>query len=182
MRRGGRMAPLFLRNCACIGVFLLVAGCAVGCATTPPARLDLSEAVANPQAHKNERVELTGHVITYEPARGDAYRTLLFTIGYGPDKKIAVFSSGYTADAIAKASALVEEAFDANEPLTVVGKLKVAPDAETAGGAELRLESVEYKGQKIDVTRGRKTRPGFSVGVGGWYFTPSVGVGATITP
>ncbi len=176
------MIPSFLRNGVLVGAFLLIVACAAGCATTAPARLDLAEAVENPQAHKNKRVELTGHVVTYEPARGDAYRTLHFTIGYGPDEKIAVFSSGYTADAIAKASALVEEAFDAGEPLTVVGKLKVAPDAKTTAGAELRLESVEYKGQKIDVRRGRKTRPGFSVGVGGWYFTPSVGVGATITP
>ncbi|UCD58376.1 MAG: hypothetical protein JSV16_04470 [Candidatus Hydrogenedentota bacterium] len=183
MRYGDLITPLLsvlLRNVIRTAVFLLAASWAAGCATTAPVKLELNEVITNPQAHKNERVEVTGDVIDYEPARGDAYRTLQFTLGLGPDEKILVFSAGYTADAIAKASKLVEEAFRAREPITVAGKLRVGPEAETVGGVELRLERVEYRGRKIDVTRGRRTRPGFEVGA--WHVTPSIGIGATFTP
>ena len=159
---------------------LIMAGVFGACATAAPTRLDLQDLAVNPRAHKNERIEVTGHVVDYEPARGNAYRTLYFTLGLEPDGKIAVFSSGYTADAIAKASALVREAFEAREPLTVVGKLKIDEKAEAEPVAELRLESVEYGGRKVRVNRGRRTRSGMSVG--GWYFRPSIGIGATFSP
>ena len=72
----------------------------INCARTAPVQRDIFEVTANPQAHKNERIEVTGNVINYEPARGDAYRTLSFTMGVGPQEKIAVFIAGYNADAM----------------------------------------------------------------------------------
>ena len=126
-------------------------------------------------AYHNRRVELEGLVIDYEPAIGDMYRTLYFTIGLGPREKIAVFTSGDRADAIAKASDLVGEAFQACEPVVVVGKLK----ADQGTVAELRLEWVGYAGRIIDVTRGRKTQPGFDAG--GIRIVPSIGISTTIS-
>ena len=163
----------------CILCSLALCALMAGCATTAPTRLDLGSVLDNPMAHKNKRVELTGNVLDYEPARGDTYRTLFFALGFGPDEKIPVSVAGYNAEAIAKASALVKEAFDSREQLTAVGKLKVEAD-EGAGSPELKLDAVEYRGRKIDVTRGRKTQPGFEVG--GFVFSPSIAVGATITP
>jgi hypothetical protein len=171
----GSVAPIVP---AVLALFLTVT--AAGCATTAPTRADLSSVAENPQNYRNQRLELTGKVIDYEPARGDTYRTLLFTLGVGPTKKIPVFASGYTAEAIAKASQLVGEAHTANQPLTVTGKMKIGKTENDPAAAELRLESVEYAGRKVDVKHGQKTRPGFQVG--GFVFTPSVGVGATITP
>ena len=167
------------RTAASGAVLLIAAGILSGCASAPPTSVDLRETFFNPQAYHNERVELVGYVVDYEPAGGDTYRTLHFTLGLGPDEKVAVFGSGYTADAIAKASGMVGEAFEDREPVSVIGKLKVAggPDGP---GAELRLESVEYKGRKIDVARGRKTRPGFDVG--GWRIVPSVGISTSFSP
>jgi hypothetical protein len=142
--------------------------------------VDLGAPLENPEAYKGKRLELTGYVMDYEPARGDAYRTLYFILASGPDDRLPVFASGYTADAIAKASALIGRAYETQEPLTVTGTLKVSQEGETPSRPELRLETVEYAGEKIDVTRGRKTAPGFDVG--GWVVTPSIGVGITITP
>jgi len=151
----------------------------INCARTTPVQRDILEVTANPQVHKNERVEVVGKVINYEPARGDAYRTLSFTMGDGSHEKIAVFIAGYNADAIAKASTLIGEAFEAGKPITAIGTVKIDSKAEQTV-PELRLESVEYEGRKIDVSRGRKARPGLQIG--GGYFGSSVGVGATITP
>ena len=164
----------------CALFFFLLCVFATGCARTAPLKADLRDVLDDPDAHKGERIELTGHVIDYEPAGGDTYRTLNFTLGLGLDDKILVYGAGYTAEAIAKASQLLGEAFEAGGPVTVSGKLRIDPDAETDAAAELRLESVEYGGRKINVTRGRKTRPGFEVG--GWHFTPSIGIGMTFTP
>lgn len=150
-----------------------------GCASAPPARTDVGEILSGPQDYRNERVELTGNVLDFDPARGDTYRTLDFLLGYGEGERIRVFYAGYTAEAISKASALVGKAYEKNEPVTVVGKVRVEknnPDAVP----ELKLESVEYGGEKVNVGGGPSTRPGFSVG--GWYFTPSVGVGVTLHP
>lgn len=151
----------------------------VDCARTAPVQRDILEVTANPETYKNERVEVTGNIIDYEPARGDAYRTLSFTIGSGPRQKLNAFVAGYNADAIAKASTLIGEAFEAGEPITATGKIKVDSKVEQAI-PELSLESVEYDGRKIDVKRGRKTRSGLSIG--GGYFGSSIGVGATVTP
>lgn len=181
MRRHGRMIPAMggLLQKVLLAVSLLAgAGPAAGCATTAPVRLDLDDVAADPQAHRNKRVELVGFVQDYEAPRGDVYRTLHFTLGPGPDENIQVGCSGYTVDAIEKASRLVAEAFETREAIAVIGKVKVDKGAIT--GYELQLESVRYKGQEIVVTRGYKTRPGFEVG--GWHFTPSIGVQATITP
>ena len=134
--------------------------------------------LADPGVYNNQRVELTGQVIDYEPARGDTYRTLHFTLGFGPEEKISVFCSGYGADAIAKSSNLVGEAFEAAGTLIVIGKLKAGKGDRTS--AELALESVEFGGRRIDVARGRKTRTGFEVG--GFHITPSIGIGATFSP
>lgn len=170
---------IFRKVAARKAVLIVAAGILSGCASAPPARVDLRQTFFNPQAYHNERVELIGYVVDYEPAGGDTYRTLHFTLGLGPDEKVAVFGSGYTADAIAKASGMVGEAFEGREPVSVIGKLKVAGGPDGAG-AELRLESVEYKGRKIHVARGRKTRPGFDVG--GWRIVPSVGISTSFSP
>jgi hypothetical protein len=134
--------------------------------------------LSDPGAYDNQRVELTGKVVDYEPARGDTYRTLYFSLGFGPDETMAVSYSGYEADAIAKASALVSDAFETGGILIVVGELK-AGEGEGAS-TELVLESVEFGGRRIDVTRGRKTRTGFEVG--GFHIVPSIGIGATFSP
>ena len=162
-----------------IVVILALTFSLINCARIAPVQRDILEITANPQAHKNERIEVAGNVINYEPARGDAYRTLSFTMGVGPQEKIAVFIAGHNADAIAKASTLIGEAFEAGKSITAIGKVKIDSKAEQAV-PELRLESVEYEGRKIDVTRGRKARPGLRIG--GGYFGSSVGIGATITP
>ena len=153
-------------------------GPVAGCATTVPARLNLGDVTADPQAYRNRRIELVDFVQDYEPSRGDVYRTLHFTLGPAPNEKIQVVCSGYTVDAIEKASLLVAKAFENHEAIAVVGKVRM--DKRTITGYELLLETVRYKGQEIVVTRGHKTRPGFEVG--GWHFTPSIGVQATITP
>ena len=147
------------------------------CATGPPLRPELSHVLAEPDTYRNERVELSGRVVDYEPASGDEYRTLYFSLGAGPEEKISVFGLGYGADAISKAADLVGEAFKAGEPLTVVGRLKTAGEP---GRAELRLESVEFGGRRINVTKGRKTKPGFEVG--GFHIVPSIGINATFSP
>ena len=154
---------------------LLFLACA--CETAPPLRPEIGHVLINPDTYHDKRVEFSGRVIDYEPATGDEYRALRFTIGVGPSKKIPVYGGGYGADAIAKASDLVGEAYRSDETLTVVGKLKAAGGN---GPAELRLESVGFEGRKIDLRRGRKTRPGFEVG--GFHITPSIGVSATFTP
>jgi hypothetical protein len=147
------------------------------CATIPPTSLELDDALSNPEAYKGKRLELTGFVIEYEPARGDVYRTLQFTLGYGPEEKLRVYAAGYTADAITKASILVRNAYESGKPLTVTGKLELgAPDSHP----ELKLETIEYLGEKINVSRGPRTSSGFELG--GWQFVPSIGIEATITP
>ena len=161
-------------------VSLLIICPAAGCATARPVKLDIQTVLDNPQVHKNKYVEITGYVIDYEPARGDTYRTLYFTLGLEPDEKMPVSAAGYTADALFKASMLVGDAFEAHEPLTATGKLKVRKQDESEG-TELRLRTVEYGGTKVDVTRGPKTEPGFGMG-GGWRIIPSIGIDATITP
>ncbi|MBI5117200.1 hypothetical protein HZA56_12060 [Candidatus Poribacteria bacterium] len=160
------------------------------CATTQPVRLDARDVAANPQTYANQRVELTGYILDYQPPAGDTYRTWNFTFGLSPTEKFAVSVAGYTAASIAKASRLAERAYRNQEPVTVVGKLKVDSKAGVVTGdgaavaqavrAELKLESIECKGEKINVTAGPRSQPGLSVG--GWYFTPSIGIGATITP
>jgi hypothetical protein len=159
-------------------LLLAVISCA-GCATTKAQSINVFDLTQDPQSHKNERVQVTDYVAAYEPARGDTYRTLSFALGSQPGTHIAVSCAGYNAEAIAKASALVGKAFENHGRITVTGKAKVDSKTEPAL-SELRLESVEYGGRKINVSRGRRTRPGF--GVGGWYFSPSIAVGATITP
>ncbi len=171
-----RMTTVFLRASA----LLLLLTAIISCATTPPARLDVRDVANNPQSYANQRVELTGYVLDYQPAAGDTYRTLNFSLGLSPNEKLAVTAAGYTAASIAKASTLVEEARRNQELITVVGKMKVEATERTVSRSELRLESVEYKGQKIRVTQGPRSQPGLSVG--GWYFSPSIGIGATITP
>jgi len=143
-----------------------------GCATAPAALLDLNQALTNQQAYKDKRVEISGFVIAFEPLSGDAYRALHFKLGSESGEQIEVSGSGYTAKAIADASALVREAFENREPITVVGLLSVPPDAPP----EIKLESVQYKGETIDIGRGRRSLPG--VGAGGWYIAPSIGIGA----
>lgn len=164
-----------------IGFAVLVSCVAVipSCATSKPVRTDVETVVGNLETYKNEYVELTAHVIDYEPDRGDTYRTLYFTIGLEPDEKIAVSAAGYTAEAISKASILVGEAFEAHGLLTVTGKLKVGKQQQSTA-AELKLRSVEYEGRKIDVRQGRKTKPGFRVG--GAVISPSIGIGVTFSP
>lgn len=158
--------------------FTIIVGLFSACATSPPLRPEMHNVFADPSVYNNQRVELTGQVIDYEPARGDTYRTLHFTLGSGPEEKISVFCSGYGADAIAKASNLTGEAFETGETLIVIGKLKAGEGDGTS--AELALESVEFGGRRIDVTRGRKSRTGFEVG--GFHITPSIGIGATFSP
>ena len=177
MRRHGSLAsfagvpPSYATRAA---GFLLAACAVFGCATTTtPSRVELHSVLSDPGAYHNHRVEIIGRVIDYEPAGGDTYRALHFTLGYGSEEKVFVFGSGYAA-AVAKASSLVGDAFRTGEPVMVIGKLKAGKNAE------LRLESVEHRGRKIDVTRGRRTRPGFDVG--GFHVTPSIGINATITP
>ena len=167
-----------LGNILRIVAFPIIAGLFSACATSPPLRPDMHNVLADPGVYNNQRVELTGQVIDYEPAIGDTYRTLHFKLGFGPEEKISVFCSGYGADAIAKASNLVGEAFETGGTLLVVGKLKAGEGDGTS--AELALESVEFGGRRIDVTRGRKTRTGFEVG--GFHITPSIGIGATFSP
>ena len=151
-----------------------------GCATSKPARIDMQNVLAAPQVYKNKYVSLTGYVIDFEPARGDTYRTLFFTLGVGPDEKIAVSAAGYTAEAISKASMLVGHAYLEHELLTASGRLKVK-ELDESKEVELKLRVIEYAGSKIDVTQGRKTQPGFQFG-GGWRIIPSIGIDATITP
>jgi hypothetical protein len=153
-------------------------GLVSACATTPPLRVDVHSVLVDPGAFDNRRVELVGQVVDYEPARGDTYRTFRFTLGFGPQEKIPVVCSGYTADAIAKASALVGEAAEAEGAVVAIGKLQ-AGEGERAT-AELALESVEFEGRRIDVTRGRKTRSGFDVG--GFHIIPSIGISTTFSP
>jgi len=148
------------------------------CATKPPLRPDIQTLMLDPDGYDNQRVELTGQVIDYGPARGDTYRTLRFTLGSGPEEKISVFCSGYEADAIAKASDMVGEAFAAGGTLVVVGKLN-AGDGDQAS-VELDLETAEFGGRRIDVSRGTRTHSGFDVG--GFHITPSIGIGATFSP
>ncbi len=168
-----------LSDIARIITIFTVALSLVNCARTAPVQRDILEVTANPQTHKNERIEVTGKVINYEPARGDSYRTLSFTMGVGQQQKLNAFIGGHNADAIAKASTLVGEAFEAGKPVTVIGKVKIDSKVEQAI-PELRLESVEYEGQNIDVTQGKKTRSGLSIG--GGYFGSSIGIGATVSP
>lgn len=170
----------FLPGLARAAVILVTIGFVSGCATTPPTRLDLHQVLSEPQSYHNQRIEITGYVVEYEPARGDTYRTLHFALGSGPEKKVSVFSFGYGADSISKASDLVGEAFRAGEPISVVGELRAGEDPGRAPGAEIRLESVEFRGRKIDVTRGRRTRAGFDLG--DFHITPSILIDATITP
>jgi hypothetical protein len=155
-----------------VAAVTLLAGWLTGCATAPPARLELSQALASPQTYNDRRVELTGFVLGYEPLSGDIYRTLQFRLGTEQGEGIEVFGAGYTAKAIADASALVRNAFETHEPVTVVGTLSVSEGAP----AELRLESLQYRGQTIAVTRGHRSLPG--IGAGGWYIAPSIGVQA----
>ncbi len=155
-----------------ISALILVPSLLSGCATAPATRLDLTQALTNQQAYNDKRIELSGPVFNYEPASGDLYRTLHFTLGNESGELIEVFGSGYTAKAIADASALVREAFENREPITVVGVLSVPPNAPP----ELKLESVQYRGQTIDIGRGHRSVPG--VGAGGWYVAPSFGVNA----
>jgi len=183
MRPGCRIIPaigMLIRRTVLAITLLAGSHAAIGCATTAPARLDLGEVVTNPEVHRNKRVELTGYVFDYEPARGDVYRTLYFTVGSSPEEKIGVGCEGYTAGAIEKASRLVEQAFEAREPITVVGKVRIETKDDTISRHELQLESVRYREQEIVVTRGRKTSPGFEIG--GWHVTPSIGIQATIIP
>ena len=168
MRQSGSISHAWrcsIRRMIGAGLLLLGAGMTAGCATTAPVRLDISSVLQNPQTYKNKNIELTGHVVDYEPIRGDTYRTLVFTLGVEPDEKIFVSAAGYSAEAIAKASILVREAHEEHEHITVTGKLKVAKDQESAA-PELKLKTVAYGGQKIDVTGGRRTQPRFNVGVG----------------
>ena len=158
-------------------IFLAIAFSS-GCATMPPARVGVGDVLQHPQEYKNKRVELTGLVGDYKPAQGDVYRTLVFTLGRQPGRELLVVGTGYTAEAIAKASFLVEQAYEANEPITVSGKLKLPKNAPP----ELRLETIRYKSQEIKVNKGPRTRPGFGFSVGGAYITPSIGIGATIHP
>jgi hypothetical protein len=151
--------------CLCCGLLSAGAGLVAGCATADPARLDIPVVLENPQAHRNERIELSGYVIDYEPARGDTYRTLVFTLGGESGEKILVSAAGYSAEAIAKASILVREAYEASATITVTGKLTVAKNDESAV-PELSLRTIEYGGQKIDVTKGHRTKPRFNIGVG----------------
>jgi hypothetical protein len=157
---------------------LLAIAFSAGCATVSPARVNVGDVLQHPQDYKNKRVELTGLVLDYKPAQGDVYRTLIFTLGPHPEGELLVVGTGYRAEAIAKASFLVEQAYEANEPITVSGKLKLPKNAPP----ELRLETIRYKGQEIKVNKGPRTRPGFGFSVGGAYITPSIGIGATIHP
>jgi hypothetical protein len=133
--------------------------------------------LGDPAAFDNRRIELTGQVIDYEPAIGDIYRTLRFIFGSDAGQAITIIYSGYEADAIAKASILVGDAFEAGGILTVVGTLS-AGEGDGAS-AEVTLESVEYKGRRIDIAGGRKTRTGFEAG--GFHITPSIGIGVTFS-
>lgn len=158
------------RVISCVLLMALISACA----TTQPIKSDIPTVLADPETYHKKRVELSGMVLDYEPARGDTYRTLQFTLGVGPNEKIPVFCSGYTADAIAKASDLAGEAFRARKPVIVVGILRT----DEVAPAELKLESIEYGDRIIDVTRGRKTRPGFDAG--GFRIVPSIGIGVVI--
>jgi hypothetical protein len=169
---------LLCRRLSWPAALLLAIAFSAECATVPPARVGVEDVLQHPQEYKGKRVELTGLVLDYKPAQGDIYRTLFFTLGRQPEGELLVVGTGYTAEAIAKASFLVEQAFEAHEPITVSGKLKLPKNAPP----ELRLESIRYKGQEIKTTKGPKTRPGFGFSVGGAYITPSIGIGATIHP
>lgn len=180
MRR--RLSPTFFgkfRFGNALPVFIaIMSGFVSACATSAPLRTDVKNVLADPGAYDNRRIELSGWVIEYEPARGDTYRTLRFTLGFDFDEKVPVFCSGYEADAIAKASILVGEAFETGGTLVVIGNLKAGEGDGTP--AEVMLESVEFAEQHIEVTSGRKTRSGFDVG--GFHITPSIGIGATFSP
>jgi len=159
--------------------FLAVICLLSACARTAPTRVDMGHVLSNPEPYDNKRVELRSRVIDFEPAQGDTYRTLHFTLGLGPNEKIPVFASGHTADSIEKASVLIGEAYSERGLLIVVGKLK-AYEGTAPAAAELKLETVEYNGRIIDVTKGRQTQPGFDAG--GIRIVPSIGIGVTINP
>jgi hypothetical protein len=155
----------------------VITALALGCATGPATRVGVDEVMRQPKEYKNERVELTGLVEDYKPVQGDIYRTLIFTLAQAPEEKILVVGAGYTAEAIAKASFLLEQAYEAKEPITVVGKLKLNEKAPP----EVQLESIRYRGQEVKITGGPRTRPG-GLSIGGGVVTGSIGIGATITP
>ncbi|RJP19541.1 MAG: hypothetical protein C4520_12715 [Candidatus Abyssobacteria bacterium SURF_5] len=169
-------------NCRCrrrvvsCAAFLALAVFA-SCASGPPVRVGVDQVLDQPQAFKNERVELTGFVEDLKPVQGDVYRTLFFTLAGHPDGEILVSGAGYTAEAIAKASFLVQQAYEEHEPVTIVGKLKVDEKAPP----ELKLESIRYRGQEVEIKSGPTTRPG-RLSIGGGVVTGSVGIGATIHP
>ncbi len=146
------------------------------CTTAPPTRTDINQATRQAQSYENKRVQLTGLVKDFRPAQGDIYRTLVFTLAQPDEGEIMVAGAGYTAEAIARGSLLVERAYEEQEPLTVTGKLKL----KNGSAPELQLESVSYKGQDVKITRGPSTRPGISFG--GGVVTGSIGIGATISP
>ncbi|GAB4346520.1 MAG: hypothetical protein Kow0099_27840 [Candidatus Abyssubacteria bacterium] len=160
---------------------LLIASLLPACATTP-VPVQLPDVTSSPDSYKNKVIELTGFVIEYQPASGDAYRTFQFSIGCGPDDTLNVHAAGYTAEAIAKAAALVRNAYETGKPLTVTGTLELyEPESPQAAPVpELTLRTIEYQGETINVARGPKTSPGFELG--GWQIIPSIGINATITP
>ena len=167
----------FGRQKRILAAIFVSAAVLAACATGPPVRTDVQQVLRQPAEFKNERVELTGYIKDFTPAQGDLYRTLLFTLEQGPDERLLVVGAGDTAEAIAKASLLVEQAYEAQEPVIVVGKLKLSETAPP----ELRLESVRYKGKEIDITAGPRPRRG-GLSIGGGVVTGSIGIGATITP
>lgn len=159
--------------------FLAVICLLSACARTAPTRVDMDQVLSDPKPYNKQRLELRGRVIDFEPAQGDTYRTLHFTLGLGPQEKIPVFASGHTVDSIEKASILIGEAYSEKGLVTVIGRLK-AYDGAAPAAVELELETVEYSGRIIDVTKGRQTQPGFDAG--GIRIVPSIGVGVILTP
>ena len=126
----------------------------VGCATTPPIPANLASVTQDPDAYRNQRIEVTVPVIDNPPPAGNTYRTWSFIMGSPETGSVMVYRSGYNPSAIDKAYKLVEEARQAGQPVTMTGKVRVGPYGALRSGMEIDLETVSYNGTEINARSG----------------------------
>jgi hypothetical protein len=124
------------------------------CATKPPVRTSLSAITQNPAEYKDQNVQVTAPVLENPSPQGDVYRTWNFIIGSPETGRVLVTEAGYNPSAINKAYTLVQEAKTDGQPITVTGKVRVAPHKALQTGTEIDLRSVTYKGTTVTLEEG----------------------------
>ncbi len=124
-----------------------------GCATTPIPS-NLPSVMQDPAAYRNKTVEITAPVLDNPPPAGNTYRTWSFIVGSPETGSLTVSRSGFNPSTIDKAYRLVQEAWQAGQPVTITGKVRVGPYGALRSGIEIDLATVAYDGVVINARSG----------------------------